>query len=73
MYSGQNICVNVSESKIAELVFDVKESPVNIFNKRTVDELSQALDVLDDQSEIINGLVIRSGNFIGHNSGCIIN
>ncbi|MFT6102986.1 MAG: 3-hydroxyacyl-CoA dehydrogenase/enoyl-CoA hydratase/3-hydroxybutyryl-CoA epimerase [Candidatus Endobugula sp.] len=59
MYSGENINLQMIEGDIAELVFDVSDSSVNIFNAKTVRELSAAVTVLQ-QSTSIHGLLIRS-------------
>ena len=59
MYSGDNLSVNVDAVGVAELVFDLLDSPVNIFNAKTVTELSAAIDAIQQNSSI-TGLLIRS-------------
>lgn len=59
MYTGHNISVNVDELGFAELIFDVENSAVNIFNSHTVQELSEALHLLENTPHI-RGLVITS-------------
>lgn len=59
MYSGSNITVEVNATGVAELVFNVKNSSVNIFNSQTVQELSDAITFLESDTRII-GLLIRS-------------
>jgi 3-hydroxyacyl-CoA dehydrogenase/enoyl-CoA hydratase/3-hydroxybutyryl-CoA epimerase/enoyl-CoA isomerase len=59
MYQGENIVVQQSGDGIAELVFDVQNSTVNIFNAQTVSDLSAALDVIESSSDI-QGLFIKS-------------
>ena len=59
MYQGDNIVVQQSNDGIAELVFDVQNNAVNIFNAQTVSDLTAALDVLE-ASEHIQGLLIKS-------------
>jgi 3-hydroxyacyl-CoA dehydrogenase / enoyl-CoA hydratase / 3-hydroxybutyryl-CoA epimerase / enoyl-CoA isomerase len=60
MYLGNNITVKQHDTGIAELVFDVENSAVNIFNAQTVSELSEALTLLESSSTI-TGLLISSG------------
>ncbi|MGS2717564.1 fatty acid oxidation complex subunit alpha FadB [Eionea flava] len=64
MYSGDNLSLQMihdtdSHDAIAELIFDVAESRVNVFNEKTVRELTVALEVLQQQSGVA-GLLIRS-------------
>ena len=59
MYTGSNI-VLYQHDDVAILVFDNKDSVVNIFNQQTVTELSEALDILESDT-VIKGLLIKSG------------
>lgn len=59
MYSGHNVSVTIDSDGFAELIFDVENSSVNIFNAQTVRELSEALSVLESITEI-KGLLIAS-------------
>lgn len=59
MYAGENITVSLGNTGIAELVFDLRDSSVNIFNAKMVDELSSAIESLQ-QNTSITGLLIRS-------------
>lgn len=59
MYTGKNITLQMGENNLAELIFDVANSRVNIFNAQTVDELSEALSILEKSTQI-KGLLIRS-------------
>jgi 3-hydroxyacyl-CoA dehydrogenase/enoyl-CoA hydratase/3-hydroxybutyryl-CoA epimerase/enoyl-CoA isomerase len=59
MYAGENIFVTLNANGLAELIFDVKNSAVNIFNAQTVKELSEALSVLENATDL-KGLLIAS-------------
>lgn len=68
MYSGDNLSLQAvhgvghgesNSDLIVELIFDVADSRVNIFNEKTVSELAAALEVLQRQSGVA-GLLIRS-------------
>jgi 3-hydroxyacyl-CoA dehydrogenase/enoyl-CoA hydratase/3-hydroxybutyryl-CoA epimerase/enoyl-CoA isomerase len=59
MYSGDNISAGINKAGIVELVFSLSDSPINIFNVKTVAELSTVIDILQQNSSI-KGLLIRS-------------
>ncbi|MFT7388277.1 MAG: 3-hydroxyacyl-CoA dehydrogenase/enoyl-CoA hydratase/3-hydroxybutyryl-CoA epimerase [Candidatus Endobugula sp.] len=59
MYLGDNLSLQAADGGIAELVFDVSGSSVNIFNAKTVGELASVITVLQ-QSKSVHGLLIRS-------------
>lgn len=59
IYQGKHLSVKPLENKLVELVFDVQDSPVNLFHHETVVELSAALDALYSKSSI-QGLLISS-------------
>lgn len=54
-----NIQREVSEAGIAILTFDRPDSTANIFDQRTLDELSQHLDFLESEKSL-KGLIIRT-------------
>ena len=56
---NQNIQREVSDSRIAILTFDRPDSTANIFDERTLDELSEHLDFLESEKGL-KGLIIRS-------------
>ncbi|MFT5118861.1 MAG: 3-hydroxyacyl-CoA dehydrogenase/enoyl-CoA hydratase/3-hydroxybutyryl-CoA epimerase, partial [Kiritimatiellia bacterium] len=60
MYLGKNITVSLGDTGFAELIFDVVDSRVNIFNALTVAELAEALSALESNSSSIKGLLISS-------------
>jgi 3-hydroxyacyl-CoA dehydrogenase/enoyl-CoA hydratase/3-hydroxybutyryl-CoA epimerase/enoyl-CoA isomerase len=59
LYQGKNLLVTVDENSCAELCFDVQDSAVNIFNRQTVTDLTEALAVLKSTAGI-RGLLITS-------------
>ncbi len=59
MYQGKNLVVNKSADNIAELIFDVQDESVNIFNMQTDRDFAEALTVLESD-ETVKGLLIRS-------------
>ena len=59
MFKGSAITVTMLEGGIAEMNFDLQGESVNKFNSQTVLELGQALDILDDSSDV-KGLLLTS-------------
>ncbi len=59
LFKGKAIEVSMLESGIYQMLFDLQDSSVNKFNKQTLSELSDALDKLEEQSDL-NGLLICS-------------
>lgn len=59
IFQGNAIQVQSLDQGFAELVFDAKESQVNILNRATLEELRSAVDVLKAETDI-KGLLISS-------------
>ncbi len=59
IFEGSAIQVRSLEQGILELVFDSKESPINILNQAAIGELRTAVDAIKAQSDV-QGLVISS-------------
>ncbi|ODS25104.1 multifunctional fatty acid oxidation complex subunit alpha [Candidatus Endobugula sertula] len=59
MYTGKNIFVQQRDNGVVELVFDVQDSTVNIFNDQTISDLSEALTAIESAPHI-QGLLVRS-------------
>lgn len=60
MFQGTSLSLKLDSDGIASLVVDLQGESVNKFNVKTVDELSSALDVLEQASNV-KGLIISSG------------
>lgn len=60
MFQGKAISLTRLASGIVELIIDLKDESVNKFNLLTVSELSKALDILEQTSDI-KGLLVTSG------------
>jgi 3-hydroxyacyl-CoA dehydrogenase / enoyl-CoA hydratase / 3-hydroxybutyryl-CoA epimerase len=56
---NQNIQREVSDAGIAILTFDRPDSTANVFDQRTLDELSAHLDFLESEKSL-KGLIVRS-------------
>jgi 3-hydroxyacyl-CoA dehydrogenase/enoyl-CoA hydratase/3-hydroxybutyryl-CoA epimerase len=56
---NQNIHREVSDSRIAILIFDRPDSSANIFDDRTLDELNEHLNFLESEKDL-KGLIVRS-------------
>ena len=63
MYKGSAISVQMLDSGIAELNFDLEGESVNKFNSVTVAELEQALDHIE-QSADVKGLLLTSSKSV---------
>ena len=63
MFKGSAITVTLLENGIAEMNFDLQGESVNKFNSLTVNELEQALEVLDD-SDDVKGLLLTSAKSV---------
>ncbi len=63
MFNGKAISVAMHDGGIAELRFDLSGESVNKFNALTVQELGQALDVLE-QAKDLRGLMLSSGKSV---------
>jgi 3-hydroxyacyl-CoA dehydrogenase/enoyl-CoA hydratase/3-hydroxybutyryl-CoA epimerase/enoyl-CoA isomerase len=59
MYNGSALSVKMLEGGIAEMNFDLQGESVNKFDSKTVNELRQAVDLLDDADDV-KGLLITS-------------
>ena len=59
MYNGSAISVKMLDGGIAEMNFDLQGESVNKFNTKTVLELEEALNILDD-SDDVKGLLLTS-------------
>ena len=60
MFNGSAITVKMLDGGIAEMNFDLQGESVNKFDSKTVSELGQALDSLQ-QSNDVKGLLVTSG------------
>ncbi len=63
IFEGKSVSIRMldgAHSGIAELIIDLKEESVNKFDTKTISELGEALDALDQQDGV-NGLVMTSG------------
>lgn len=60
MFQGTSLSLKLDSDGIASLVVDLQGESVNKFNVKTVDELSSALDALEQASNV-KGLIISSG------------
>ena len=59
MYNGSALSVKMLDNGIAEMIFDLQGESVNKFNSKTVKELEEAVDLLDDADDV-KGLLITS-------------
>lgn len=59
LYQGKNVSVTVLDNACAELCFDVSGSSVNILNRQTIIELTEALNTLENNNGV-KGLVVTS-------------
>lgn len=59
MYQGNTLKLTALADGVVELTFDLQGESVNKFNARAVTELQEALDLLDEHSEL-TGLLITS-------------
>jgi len=59
MYNGSALSVKMLEDGIAEMTFDLQGESVNKFDAKTVKELAEAVDLLDDADDV-KGLLITS-------------
>lgn len=60
IYEGKAITVKTLESGIVELNFDLKGESVNKFNRLTLTELREAVDVIKANNDV-KGLIVTSG------------
>ncbi|AOS97666.1 Fatty acid oxidation complex subunit alpha [Microbulbifer aggregans] len=60
LFSGKALSVQMLDSGIAELNFDLKDESVNKFNRLTVSEFSQALDAIE-AADGVKGVLLTSG------------
>lgn len=63
MFKGSAITVTMLEGGIAEMNFDLQGESINKFNSLTVLELGQALEILDDSSDV-KGLLLTSAKSV---------
>ena len=63
MFKGSAITVTMLDGGIAEMNFDLQGESVNKFNSQTVLELEQALEILDDSSDV-KGLLLTSAKSV---------
>lgn len=59
MYQGSTLSLKLLEDAVVELSFDLQGESVNKFNRQTVQELSEVLDLLEQKSDLA-GLIITS-------------
>ncbi|MEE4243872.1 MAG: fatty acid oxidation complex subunit alpha FadB [Kangiellaceae bacterium] len=60
IFEGQSLTCRMLDDGIAEVRFDNQTESVNKFDKRTLDEMSQIINSLKDNSEV-KGAIITSG------------
>ena len=60
MFEGKAVSLNQLDTGVVELVFDHKEESVNKFDRIALEEWRQAVDLLQAQSDSINGLLVYS-------------
>lgn len=60
MFQGKTLQISTIEAGLVELHFDNADKPVNVFNRDTVAELGQAIDVLENAPGI-QGMLVTSG------------
>ncbi|MEH6579428.1 MAG: fatty acid oxidation complex subunit alpha FadB [Amphritea sp.] len=60
MYNGQAVSLNTLDSGLVELTLDLKDSSVNKLNVLTLNELAEAVELLQKRATEINGLLISS-------------
>ena len=63
LFEGQSISLNALDHGVAELQFDLQGESVNKFNRQTMAELDQALDVVAN-NDALNGLLITSAKSV---------
>jgi len=63
MYNGSALSVKMLEGGIAEMNFDLQGESVNKFDSKTVNELRQAVDLLNDTDDV-KGLLITSSKSV---------
>lgn len=59
MYQGNTLSLKALDDAVVELSFDLQGESVNKFNRQTVKELSEALGILEQRSDL-SGLIITS-------------
>lgn len=59
MLSGQSVALNINSDGIATLNLDSAGSSVNVLNSQLLDEIAQAVQVLQETDEV-RGLILRS-------------
>lgn len=59
MYQGNTLSLKTLDDAVVEMSFDLQGESVNKFNRQTVRELSEALDILEQRHDLA-GLVITS-------------
>ncbi|WKD50843.1 fatty acid oxidation complex subunit alpha FadB [Microbulbifer spongiae] len=60
LFNGKALTVQMLDNGIVELKFDLQGESVNKFNRQTVSEFSQALDVIET-AEGVKGVLLTSG------------
>ena len=63
MYQGNKLTLQPLDDRLVELQFNAAEGAVNIFDKETVTELGEALDRLEQDSQV-RGLLVTSGKSV---------
>src|SRR5690625_4414255 len=63
MYQGNKLTLQPLDDRLVELHFNAAEGAVNIFDKETVTELGEALDRLEQDSQV-RGLLVTSGKSV---------
>lgn len=63
LFNGKALSVQMLDNGIAELNFDLADESVNKFNRLTVSEFAEALDVIEAASDI-KGLLLSSGKSV---------
>ncbi len=60
LYQGSSLHLKLIENGVAELHFDAKEQSVNKFDQATLQELSQAVEILEGHADV-KGVFVTSG------------
>jgi len=59
LYQGSSLYLKMIEDGVAELEFNAKDESVNKFDKATLDELAEVVDLLSDQGDL-KGVLVTS-------------
>ena len=63
MYNGSALSVKMLDNGIAEMIFDLQGESVNKFDAKTVNELAEAVELLDSADDV-KGLLITSSKSV---------